>query len=50
MRVAVEPGSPESVQADVLATPFRAGNGLTGSARELDTRLGGLLGRLAQEG
>ena len=50
MRVAVEPGSPESVEADVLAAPFRVGNGMNGPAGELDSRLDGLLGRLAQEG
>src|SRR5919199_1176098 len=50
MRVAVERGSPESVEADVLAAPLRAGAALSGPAAELDPRLGGLLGRLAQQG
>jgi leucyl aminopeptidase len=50
MRVAVEPGSPESVEADVLAAPFLAGNGLSGATGALDARLGGLIGRLAEQG
>jgi leucyl aminopeptidase len=50
MRVSVEAGSPESVEADVLAAPFRAGNGMTGCARDLNARLDGLLARMAQQG
>src|SRR5690349_10691259 len=50
MRVSVEAGSAESVEADVLAAPFRAGNGLSGPTSDLDSRLGGLIGRLAEQG
>jgi leucyl aminopeptidase len=50
MRLEVEPGSPESVDADVLAAPLLAGNVLEGPAAQLDARLNGLLARLAREG
>src|SRR5437763_8661936 len=50
MRVAVEAGSAESVEADVLAAPFVADNGLSGAANDLDQRLGGLIARLAEQG
>jgi leucyl aminopeptidase len=50
MRVEVEPRSPESVTADVLAAPLTATGSLTGSAAQLDDRLGGLLARLTREG
>jgi leucyl aminopeptidase len=50
MRVEVEPGSPESVETDVLAAPLLAGEKLAGVAAQLDRQLGGLLGRLAADG
>lgn len=50
MRVEVEAGAPESVEADVLAAPLLASEGLTGPVADLDGRLGGLLARLAEEG
>jgi leucyl aminopeptidase len=50
MRVEVEAGSPEEVEADVLAAPLLSGGPLAGVAATLDERLGGLLGRLAAEG
>ena len=49
MRVSVEPGSSESVDADVLAAPVATGE-LQGAAAQLDERLQGLLGRLVAEG
>jgi leucyl aminopeptidase len=49
MRVSVEPGSSESVDADVLAAPVATGE-LQGAAAQLDERLHGLLGRLVAEG
>jgi leucyl aminopeptidase len=48
MRVSVEPGSSESVDADVLAAPVATGE-LQGAAAQLDERLQGLLGRLVAE-
>src|SRR5436305_13985045 len=50
MRVAVEARSAESVEADVLAAPFLAGNGLGGAANDLDQRLRGLIARLPEQG
>jgi leucyl aminopeptidase len=50
MRIEVEAGSPESVEADVLAAPLLASEGLSGPVAALDDRLGGLLARLAEEG
>jgi leucyl aminopeptidase len=50
MRVEVEAGSPESVEADVLAATVLASEGLTGPVASLDGRLGGLLARLAEQG
>jgi leucyl aminopeptidase len=50
MRVEIEPGSPESVAADVLAAPLLAQDTLGGPAARLDERLHGLLRRLADEG
>src|SRR5438094_5808727 len=50
MRVEVEAGSPESVEADVLAAPLLASEGLNGPVAALNGRLGGLLGRLAEQG
>jgi leucyl aminopeptidase len=50
MRVEVEAGTPESVEADVLAAPLLAPGSPVGPAAKLDERLHGLLGRLADEG
>src|SRR6185436_9271619 len=50
MRVEVQAGSPESVESDVLAAPLLAEEGLTGPLASLNDRLGGLLGRLADQG
>jgi leucyl aminopeptidase len=49
MRVEIEAGSPESVEADVLAAPLLASEALTGQVAILDGRLGGLLARLAEQ-
>src|SRR5919201_800372 len=50
MRVEVEAGSPESVEADILAAPLLAAEPLNGPVAELNGRLGGLLARLADDG
>jgi leucyl aminopeptidase len=50
MHVQVESGSAEAVRADVLAAPLASGSSLAGPAARLDQKLGGLLGRLADEG
>jgi leucyl aminopeptidase len=50
MRVEVQAGSPESVEADVLAAPLLFAEGLTGPVADLNVRLGGLLERLAEQG
>jgi leucyl aminopeptidase len=50
MRVEVEAGSPESVEADVLAAPLLASTALNAPVAGLDERLGGLLGRLLKDG
>src|SRR5580765_3474615 len=50
MRIEVEAGSPESVEADVLAAPLSASGGLTGPAAALNDSLRGLLARLAEQG
>jgi leucyl aminopeptidase len=50
MRVEVQAGSPESVEADVLAAPLFFAEGLTGPVADLNVRLGGLLERLAEQG
>jgi leucyl aminopeptidase len=50
MRVEVEAVAPEQVEADVVALPLTAGDGLEGAAAQLDSKLGGLLARLAGEG
>ena len=50
MRLEIEPGAPESVEADVLAAPLLADAGVTGAAGALDERLGGALGRAAADG
>jgi leucyl aminopeptidase len=49
MRVEVQAGSPESVESDVLAAPLLAEEGLRGPLASLNDRLGGLLGRLADQ-
>ncbi len=50
MRLEVEPGSPESVDADVLAAPLLARGALEGPAAELDGRLNGVLTKLTADG
>src|SRR5438067_29941 len=50
MRVEVEAGSPESVEADILAAPLLAAEPLNRPVEALNGRLGGLLTRLADEG
>src|SRR6185369_16862638 len=50
MRVEVQAGSPESVEADVLAAPLLFAEGLTRPVADLNVRLGGLLERLAEQG
>ena len=50
MRIEVEAGSPESVEADVLAAPLSASGGLTGPAAALNGSLGGLVARLVEQG
>jgi leucyl aminopeptidase len=51
MRLEIEPGSPESVEADVLAAPLVLTDGeLDGPAATLDERLDGGLSRLASDG
>src|SRR5919202_3630402 len=50
MRLEIEPGSPESVAADVLAAPLIANGGLSGGVARLDERLGGALARAAADG
>jgi leucyl aminopeptidase len=50
MRVEIAAGTPESVEADVLAAPLSAGTELNGPLAQLDERLNGLLRRLADEG
>jgi leucyl aminopeptidase len=50
MRLEIEPGSPESVAADVLAAPLLANGGLSGCAAGLDARLDGALARVAADG
>src|SRR2546430_4173995 len=50
MRVEVQAVAPEEVEADVLAFPLVAEDGLGGAAAKLDGGLDGLLGRLAGEG
>src|SRR6266536_2990082 len=47
MRIEVEAGSPESVEADVLAAPLSASDALSGPAAALDGNLGGLVARKA---
>jgi leucyl aminopeptidase len=50
MRVEVQAGSPESVEADVLAAPSLFAEGLTRPVADLNARLGGSLERLAEQG
>src|SRR2546430_1999737 len=50
MRVEVQAVAPEEVEADVLAVPLVAEDGLGGAAQKLDGGLDGLLSRLAGEG
>ena len=50
MRVDVEAGSAESVDADVLAAPLPSAETLNRSLADLDHKLGGVLARLLDEG
>src|SRR5256886_4420623 len=50
MRVEVQAVAPEEVEADVLAVPLVAEDGLGGAAQKLDGGLDGLLSRFAGEG
>jgi leucyl aminopeptidase len=50
MRVEVEAGSPESVDADVLAAPLLAAEPANAPVAALNERLGGLLAKLVDEG
>jgi leucyl aminopeptidase len=50
MQVKVKADTPEHVEADVVAVPLADDNELAGAAAELDSKLDGLLGRLAADG
>src|SRR4029078_11163999 len=50
MQVEVQAVTPEQVEADVVAVPLTGDNELAGAAAALDSKLAGLLGRLAAEG
>ena len=50
MQVEVQGVTPEQVEADVVAVPLTGDNELAGAAAALDSKLDGLLGRLAAEG
>src|SRR5213592_3355286 len=50
MRIEVQAVAPEEVEADVVAVPLVAQDGLGGAAAKLDGGLDGLLSRLADEG
>src|SRR6478735_5814302 len=50
MQVEVQAVAPEQVEADVVAVPLAGDNKLAGAAAALDSKLDGLLGRLAAEG
>jgi leucyl aminopeptidase len=50
MRVEVQAGSPESVEADVLSAPLLFAEGFTRPVADLNVRLGGSLERLAEQG
>src|SRR5256885_87159 len=50
MRVQVQAVAPEQVEADVVAIPLAGDSELAGAAAALDSKLDGLLGRLAADG
>src|SRR4051812_38305853 len=50
MRVEVKAVAPEQVEADVVAVPLADDNKPAGPAAALDSKLDGLLGRLAADG
>jgi leucyl aminopeptidase len=50
MRVEVKAVAPEQVEADVVAVPLAGDDELAGAAAELDSKLDGLLGKLAADG
>src|SRR5215218_2562206 len=50
MQVEVQAVEPQQVEADVVAVPLAAGNGLDGVAARVDAAVDGLLGRLAGDG
>jgi leucyl aminopeptidase len=50
MRVDVQAVTPEQVEADVVAVPLASDNALAGAAAEVDSKLDGLLERLAADG
>ena len=50
MRVEVQAVTPEQVEADVVAVPLAADSELAGTTAEVDSKLDGLLARLAAEG
>ncbi|HEY7018735.1 MAG TPA: leucyl aminopeptidase [Gaiellaceae bacterium] len=50
MNIEVQSIPPEQADADVLAVPVVAGDGLAGAAGKLDSALDGLLGRLSTDG
>src|SRR5919198_3694684 len=50
MRIEVQAVAPEELDADVLAVPLPAGEGLTGAAADLDVSMGGLLAQLREGG
>jgi leucyl aminopeptidase len=50
MRVEVKADAPERVEADVVAVPLAGDSKLAGAAAALDSKLDGLLGRLAADG
>jgi len=50
MQVEVQAVTPEQVEADVVAVPLTGDNELASAAAALDSKLDGLLGRLAAEG
>jgi leucyl aminopeptidase len=50
MQVEVQAVTPEQVEADVVAVPLTGDNELAGAAAALDSKLDGLLARLAAEG
>ena len=50
MRVQVQAVTPEQVEADVVAVPLSGDDKVAGAASVLDSKLDGLLARLAGEG